>query len=438
MASQSNRKNHYELLGLSASATRAEIKAAYHHLVLKYHPDRNPDPKAVERTQALNDAYAVLSDDRRRQLYDEWLRASETSRPPQADTESAQETSSPAPDFLCSNCGVKDASLRLVAMYYVLSFLVVTFRRAASGIWCRKCRAREAAKWTFLSGIAGWWGVPWGPIYTLQALWINACGGLQPPSNNAALLRALAYQLYTSGRPGEAAAALRQSLRLETHTEASIFLKYLEQNCALSNDNDSFWPWRFAAALPSLLVTAVGALAIYFFSTQPSGYLADYKPPTDMATVTQSVHSGTRDKANVLIGQLAQLVESRAPVVGTHFEGSRVFRDYELDRSKYDPQQFISLADQLYSLLQSNGSNSDGFVASAYFDARLFALSVYVVNGIESGTDIDAYTEQVRQLGGDPFVSAWLSGSRFNESYSALLVTLDAARATYRPGRIRS
>ena len=66
-----SRVDCYEVLGVPPDATPTEIKAAYRKLAQLWHPDRNPDnPAAVEQFKALQEAYAVLSDERKRTLYD--------------------------------------------------------------------------------------------------------------------------------------------------------------------------------------------------------------------------------------------------------------------------------------------------------------------------------------------------------------------------------
>src|SRR3989344_833774 len=72
-----SKKDFYTILGVDRSASKADIKAAYRKLALKYHPDRNPDNKgAEEKFKEAAEAYEVLSDDTKRQQYDNYGHAS--------------------------------------------------------------------------------------------------------------------------------------------------------------------------------------------------------------------------------------------------------------------------------------------------------------------------------------------------------------------------
>jgi molecular chaperone DnaJ len=64
------KRDYYEVLGVQRNASKDEIKDAYRKLALQYHPDRNKSPEAEEKFKEISEAYAVLSDDQKRQQYD--------------------------------------------------------------------------------------------------------------------------------------------------------------------------------------------------------------------------------------------------------------------------------------------------------------------------------------------------------------------------------
>jgi len=64
-------KDHYSALGLSSSATLADIKKAYRQQAALHHPDRNASPQAPMRFRAVQEAYDVLSDPQQRKAYDD-------------------------------------------------------------------------------------------------------------------------------------------------------------------------------------------------------------------------------------------------------------------------------------------------------------------------------------------------------------------------------
>lgn len=65
-------KDYYKILGLSKNATEDDIKKAYKKLALKYHPDKNKSPEAEEKFKEIAEAYEVLSDKKKRDVYDQF------------------------------------------------------------------------------------------------------------------------------------------------------------------------------------------------------------------------------------------------------------------------------------------------------------------------------------------------------------------------------
>ena len=67
------KQDFYEILGISKSATQAEIKKGYRKMAIKYHPDKNPDDKtAEEKFKLAAEAYEVLSDENKKARYDQY------------------------------------------------------------------------------------------------------------------------------------------------------------------------------------------------------------------------------------------------------------------------------------------------------------------------------------------------------------------------------
>ncbi len=67
-----SKRDYYEVLGVSKTATDEEIKRAFRKLAKQYHPDVNKEPGADEKFKEIGEAYAVLSDENKRRQYDQF------------------------------------------------------------------------------------------------------------------------------------------------------------------------------------------------------------------------------------------------------------------------------------------------------------------------------------------------------------------------------
>lgn len=68
----STKRDFYDVLGVAKGATKDELKKAYRKMALKFHPDRNKEADAESKFKEVNEAYEILSNDQKRQAYDQF------------------------------------------------------------------------------------------------------------------------------------------------------------------------------------------------------------------------------------------------------------------------------------------------------------------------------------------------------------------------------
>jgi hypothetical protein len=206
MAEHSDLKKYYRILGVSPDASAEAVRRAYRGLAKELHPDRHPsDPTATAKFQALNEAHAVLSDPEARARYDAACLAPEIPNAP-------RQAIDPIP---CASCGAVSAQPRYIIFWYAISLILVTSRRTMQGVFCPSCAPKKAVQASAITWLLGWWGFPWGPIWTIGALYRNVLGGTRPADVNAQILGRQALYFWEKGRPDLAAAAVNQALRFK-------------------------------------------------------------------------------------------------------------------------------------------------------------------------------------------------------------------------------
>jgi hypothetical protein len=174
-------KGYYAILQVAPTASIGLIKSAYRHRAMELHPDRNKSPNATAQFQLLTQAFSVLCDTKLRAAYDT---QSAVSQPASA---SASAPTAPEP-IACSICSKVTAQPRYVVFWEIKSFILITYRSPIQGIFCPVCAEKKAFRATGITWLLGWWGFPWGPIYSAHAILSNLIGGEKPALLNAKIL----------------------------------------------------------------------------------------------------------------------------------------------------------------------------------------------------------------------------------------------------------
>lgn len=215
-------RGYYALLGVAHDATAQSVKAAFRKLAKEHHPDTGVSDGGA-RFRAINEAYAVLGDPTARAAYDS-----------ESATEPAQGNSNKArviDPITCGTCGQVTAQPRYVVFRHVISFILGTVRTPIQGIYCVACAQKAAFRANLITALAGWWGFPWGPIWTIAEGFKNALGGSSDTVNEERLLwhNALAFASRGDHRLSFALASrLRRAGNAEIAGNAEKLVNYLK------------------------------------------------------------------------------------------------------------------------------------------------------------------------------------------------------------------
>lgn len=205
MSQDRDPKGYYAALGVDFDANASDIKAAFRRKAMELHPDRNRSTDATGKFQKINQAYGTLSDPDARAAYDAL-----SFEPPLAETTDVNDIE----PIACSCCGKVTAQPRYMIFYKVMSFVVLTRQTPVQGIFCSACAEMQALKASAVTWILGWWGFPWGPIWSIRALLSNMNGGKRPAGTNVSILCYQAGYFASVGRNDLARGIAQEAERL--------------------------------------------------------------------------------------------------------------------------------------------------------------------------------------------------------------------------------
>lgn len=277
---QGDAHGYYSLLGVPANASASEIKTAYRTKAKECHPDSGLVNDGGRKFKAISAAYAILSDPDKRAEYDS-LSAT-------VQSESAAQSREISP-IACGKCGQVTAQPRYIVFRHVVSLIVTTIRTPVQGIYCSSCAKSAAIRATLITSVFGWWGVPWGPIFTIVESLKNAFGGTSLQSNEEQLLwhNALAF---TSRGDGRIALGLIE--RLKNATDETILKHSRELADILQSQGVSLDaavlknPWKFdpVHSLIHIAAVAVLPLIVAYSFYQSDASTPNYSAPYGTST----------------------------------------------------------------------------------------------------------------------------------------------------------
>lgn len=174
----------------------------------------------------------------------------------------------------CDVCGRRDQTLRAVVIPYVFSLLVVTMRRAWTGVFCWRHRVQRLLAAGLISALTGWWGIPWGFIYTPATLFKLLRGGDIPEDTNVELLARIAVHKLNTGEPGDAMRVFQEALRIKEDERTRNSLHQLQAKYPLSSElKDYRVPQWYVVSLVSASLLGMGLGLFDYLVTTGIGWI---------------------------------------------------------------------------------------------------------------------------------------------------------------------
>lgn len=264
------RSDHYSILGVKRNATVDEIRHAYRAKAKDIHPDINPSHTAKEEFQRLHSAYEILTNIKKRAQYDAFLACTENHKY----STSSHEHHAKVEPARCDSCGSVSAQPRYIILWTVVSLLIISVRKPVQGVFCYSCAAKKAFICNIITWLFGWWGLPWGPIWSLQYLASNFNLGEKPRPVNAELLARQAVAFAQASLFHFAHSAAKQSAHFADSADLRDFLSQFQESLPGPKvDRASLrdpWvgfvgTWRYAQLYP--IIGVLVTIAVVFYSS---------------------------------------------------------------------------------------------------------------------------------------------------------------------------
>lgn len=189
-------RGYYFALGLSPGASIEVVRVVYRQLAKECHPDRPGCRDGGERFRNITEAYEALSDAAFKAAYDHEAEARiEEPVGRQADSQPQIKP------VQCQVCDAVTAQPRRLVFWRVTSFLFGSHKHPVCNIYCSDCAAGEQWKSVLWTSLLGWWGIPWGPAWSIMYGVSNSTGGTREAEIDEALLHqnALAFAMRGDG-----------------------------------------------------------------------------------------------------------------------------------------------------------------------------------------------------------------------------------------------
>lgn len=196
-----------------------------------------------------------------------------------------------AKETKCQSCGKFDHTLRMVTFPYVISIIIVAFKRfSEAGIFCHECRCAKSLKWGIISLLFGWWSI-WGFFWNISALVDNYRGGKILSEYNDPFVAQLAWAHMILGKIAEAKACLAKPLKCEFNEEASQLKRELDARYPQVSPAKigKFRLGYLTIVFAVLGLYAIGGMALFGWTPSPQIYtLTTYVAPSGAGWVSTS------------------------------------------------------------------------------------------------------------------------------------------------------